>query len=258
LQVGGGRVGQVGARMTEEQPSTGNDDPGLRVEFAGEQFTAVPGREFLIGREGDLALDDNPYLHRSFLRLDHRGGLWWLDNVGSRISATISDPDGRMQAWLAPDAGLPVIFARTTVIFTAGPTTYEIFLILGEPQFTTAPAPVPVAQGLTLGDVTFTPDQLLMIIALAEPALRRAGWGKADLPSNQEAAQRLGWATSRFNRKLDNVCQKLSKVGVKGLHGGPGRLATERRIRLVEYALAARWVTTRHLSLLDPEPPATR
>lgn len=223
----------------------------LRVEFVGESFVADPRGEFVIGREGDLALDDNPYLHRSFLRISRRAGLWWLDNVGSRISATISDQEGRMQAWLAPEAGLPVVFARTAVIFTAGPTTYEIFLVLDEPQFQAVSPPIQAPRGVTLGNVTFTPDQLLMIIVLAEPALRNQGWGRADLPSNQEAAQRLGWATSRFNRKLDNVCQKLSKAGVKGLHGGPGRLATDRRTRLVEYALAARWVTAQHLGLLD-------
>jgi hypothetical protein len=72
------------------------------------------------------------------------------------------------------------------------------------------------------------------------------------VPSLADAAQRLGWTSTRLNRKLDNVCAKLTKEGVKGLHGGPGRLAVDRRSRLVEYALAARVVTVEDLALLPP------
>jgi hypothetical protein len=71
------------------------------------------------------------------------------------------------------------------------------------------------------------------------------------MPSSGEAAQRLGWTTTKFNRKLDNVCQKLSAQGVRGLHGEPGRLASNRRARLVEYALAVRLVTRDDLALID-------
>jgi hypothetical protein len=226
-----------------------------RVDFCGEEHHLPPDGVFVVGREGDLGLDDNKYLHRRFLVISRRSGLWWVDNVGSRISATVSDPDGRMQAWLAPGAGLPLVFARTLVLFTAGPTTYEFEVLIDEPPF--APTAEPIPRGgtrgadVTIGDVTFTPEQLLLIIALAEPALRREGWGTTALPATSEAARRLGWTTVKFNRKLDNVCEKLTKIGVKGLHGGQDRLATERRARLVEYALAARWVTSADLALLE-------
>jgi len=61
-----------------------------------------------------------------------------------------------------------------------------------------------------------------------------------------------------FNRKLDNVCEKLDKLGVEGLRGGRGKLATNRRARLVEYAVATRLVSTDDLVLLDTadDPPA--
>jgi hypothetical protein len=63
---------------------------------------------------------------------------------------------------------------------------------------------------------------------------------------------------STFNRKLDNVCEKLDKLGVEGLRGGRGKLATNRRARLVEYAVATRLVSTDDLVLLDTadDPPA--
>jgi hypothetical protein len=54
-----------------------------------------------------------------------------------------------------------------------------------------------------------------------------------------------------FNRKLDNVCDKLDKIGVQGLRGGKGNLATNRRLRLVEYAVATHLVSSEDLVLLD-------
>ena len=81
--------------------------------------------------------------------------------------------------------------------------------------------------------------------------LRGGMVGASQLPSSAAAAARLGWPLTTFNRKLDNVCEKLDRIGVKGLRGGPGALATNRRARLVEYAVASRLVTADDLPLLD-------
>ncbi|WP_338568233.1 hypothetical protein V7R84_09310 [Arachnia propionica] len=83
--------------------------------------------------------------------------------------------------------------------------------------------------------------------------LSRAGVGSWQIPSAGEAAARLGWAQTRFNRKLDNVCDKLDKAGVKGLHGGVGSLVSSRRANLVDWAVSSRLVTTEHLPVLDIE-----
>jgi hypothetical protein len=56
-----------------------------------------------------------------------------------------------------------------------------------------------------------------------------------------------------FNRKLDNVCDKLDKIDVPKLHNNRGKLATNRRSRLVEYAIATRLVTIDDVALLDAE-----
>ena len=69
--------------------------------------------------------------------------------------------------------------------------------------------------------------------------------------SSAAAAERLGWTLTRFNRKLDNVCQKLADAGTRGLHGGVGKLATNRKARLVEHALSTKLVTEDDLALLD-------
>ena len=107
----------------------------LRVDFCGEQYQVDEGTELTIGRDADLALDNNPYLHRRFLRITHQGGMWLLTNVGSQLAATIADDRGTMQAWLAPGAQVPLVFERCSVWFTAGPTTYEFEIAIEDSPF---------------------------------------------------------------------------------------------------------------------------
>jgi hypothetical protein len=230
---------------------------GLRVEFAGETIELTPGEPFVIGREGDLVVDDNPFLHRQFLTLTDASGVWALANVGDQLAATVSDAEGRLEAFLGPGAVLPIVFEETTVRFTAGPTTYEFSLRNDAPVFTTSPVSTAADDAdrlsdsnATIGRVLLTHDQRLLILALAESGLRSAGGRSAVLPTSGQAARRLGWTTTKFNRKLDNVCDKLSKLGVRGLQGDLGALASNRRARLVEYSLAVRLVTRDDLELL--------
>ena len=227
----------------------------VTVEFCGEEFVAVPGTPLTIGRTGDVEIDDNPFLHRSFLQVVHDGGLWWLSNVGTTLTATVADKKGLFQAWLNPGARIPLALERFTVWFTAGPTTYDFDVVVGSPAFTstgTEALEEDAATGeTTVGRVTFTPDQKLLIVALAEPLLRRSYAGPGQIPSSADAAARLGWKVTKFNRKLDNVCQKLADAGTRGLHGGPGKLASNRKSRLVEHALSTRLVTEADLALLD-------
>nr|WP_212754349.1 hypothetical protein [Nakamurella aerolata] len=224
----------------------------MHIEFCGEWSKLDQDKPFTIGRGGDLQIDDNPYLHRHFLQVAYGDGLWWLTNTGSQLSATVSDAAGSVQAFLAPGARLPLVFANTTVLFTAGPTTYELTLVGSEPAFQVVePVDGSTSGETTIGPVALTDSQKAVIVALAEPLLRRDGTGTSAMPSSKEAAARLGWEMTRFNRKLDNVCDKLDRRGVRGLRGGPGQLATNRRARLVEHAVASRLVTPEDLPLLD-------
>ena len=223
----------------------------VTVEFCGDLRTLDAGSPFTVGRDADLAVDDNPFLHRRFLCIAELSGLWTITNVGTQLTATVSDDGGRMEAYLAPGASLPLVFARTIVRFTAGPTTYEFELLNDEPLFNAALNTTPDDGVTTIGATELTPDQRLLILVLAEPVLRGDGRAAATVPSLGEASARLGWTVTKFNRKLDNVCQKLAKLGVRGLHGGPDRLASNRRTRLVEYAVATRLVSRADLSYLD-------
>lgn len=228
----------------------GFDDAAVHVEYCGEWMRVAPGQTFTVGREADLAIDDNPFLHRRLLEIAQFEGLWMLRNVGSRLAVTVSDGAGRLQSWLAPGAWLPLVFGRTTVVFSAGPTTYEITLLVAEPVFSET-QPTASEGSTTVGEVTLTLSQRQLIVALAEPLLLREGTGLGEIPTSARAAARLGWAITRFNRKLDNVCDKLDRLGVQGLRGGVRAYATNRRIRLVEYAIASRVVTRADLALLD-------
>jgi len=221
------------------------------VEFCGEHYHIGPDAPLTIGREGGLVIDDNPYLHRRFLSISVEGELVWLANIGSQLAATVADEAGLMQAWLRPGARIPLVFPRTAVWFTAGPTTYEFDIVLTEARFQRAIQQELVDGEITVGRMSFTPDQKLLILALSEKVLRRGNRGAAAIPSSADAAACLGWTVTKFNRKLDNVCDKLSRAGIRGLHGDAERLATSRRARLVEYALSAQLVTASDLALLD-------
>lgn len=228
----------------------------LTIDFAGEEYVVGLDEHFVVGRGGNLDIDDNPYLHRRFLEFRYREGFWWVANVGNHLSATLTDTQHLVQAVLAPGASLPVVFSEMIVTFSAGSTTYEL-LLSHAPELGFDPHPATPSGGdTTLGrPVAMTRSQLQLILALCEPTLSRRGSGRSTIPSNAEAAARLGWAQTRFNRKLDNVCEKLGRVGVTGLRGDAGALATHRRARLVEYAVASRLVTVEMIRLLDEPAP---
>lgn len=225
----------------------------LQVNFLDETHQLVEGCAFCIGREGDLVVDDNQFLHRRFLLLREQNGLWTLANVGSQLTATVTDALGCMEAYLSPGAWIPLVFGTTQVKFTAGPTSYSLSIVNTEPPFADVPSIRVETGDTTVGAAQLTPDQRRLIVALAEPRLRGDGMASVVLPTNAEAAARLGWPITRFNRKLDNVCLKLSKLGVRGLHGGPTKLASNRRSRLVDYVVATRMVTKSDLILLETE-----
>lgn len=226
----------------------------VNIDFCGEWFPVADDQVFTIGREGDLEVDDNPYLHRRFLTVARYDNIWWLSNVGSRLSATIADATGGLQAWVAPGARIPLVFSQTNVVFTAGPTTYEFSVHLTTPAFRQEWSADDGDGQTTIGPVLLTDAQRALVVSLAEPMLRRDGTGLSSIPTSAKAAARLGWPLTKFNRKLDNVCDKLDKSGVAGLRGAAGKLATNRRARLVEHAVTSHLVVAADLPLLDAAP----
>ena len=165
------------------------------------------------------------------------------------------DLTSRSQVTLAPNRELALSFPNATVHFSAGRSNYEIGLTVLAPVL----RDVTVDHGfgdddtsatISLADLPLTDDQRRLIVVLAEPALRTGGTDIV-LPANKEAAARLGWTITRFNRKLDNVCDRLTKAGVSGLRGHIGETAADRRVRLVDHAVQSGLVTYDDLALLD-------
>jgi hypothetical protein len=223
----------------------------LKVEFCGEWYCIDPADDFFVGREGNLAIDDNPYLHRQFLRIYADHDLWWIGNVGNLLSATVTDATGAVQAWLASGARLPLVFQTMNVMFSAGSTTYDFSIHAEDDYFSTTPFASSTMSSTTILPVTLTVTQKQLVLSLAEHVLTQSVPGRGSVPSSADAAGRLGWSMTTFNRKLDNVCDKLDKVGVSGLRGGKGNLANNRRARLIEYAVATHLVSVEDLPMLE-------
>ena len=223
----------------------------LKVEFCGEWYTVEAPNEFFVGREGDLAIEDNPYLHRQFLRVFSDHDMWWISNVGNLLAATVADSTGAVQAWLSSGARLPIVFPVMHVMFSAGSTTYDFSIHADEEYFSTSVFASTNISSTTIMPVTLTTTQRQLILSLAEQVLTRSVPGRGEVPTSSEAAKRLGWSMTTFNRKLDNVCEKRDKIGVSGLRGGKENRATNRRARLVEYAVATHLVGVDDLPMLD-------
>ena len=74
-----------------------------------------------------------------------------------------------------------------------------------------------------------------------------------ELPANRAVARRLGWSITKFNRKLDNLCNRFAKLGVGGLRGSIDQLATDRRRRLVDHAVESGLIDRSQLVLLPAD-----
>ena len=179
---------------TPDDNETGKDV--LVIDFAGEIYRVEPTQSFTVGREGDLALSDNPFLHRKFLVFEFQNGLWWVHNQGSRLGATVADMAGASRAWVTPGVRVPMVFGQMAVVFSAGSTTYEILAEVPCPSYENRePAQAEAAEAdsdtgqATMGMVVLTESQKLLILSLAEPWLRRAGTGTVSLPRNDDAVR---------------------------------------------------------------------
>jgi hypothetical protein len=222
--------------------------PALRIEYCGEWHELRAGRTLTVGRAADLVIDDNPELDPVLLEIYHESGMWWIASTAANRTIQVSDPSGRVSTELAPGTRAPVVFHPAHVVFAAGRTTYE-FALHGEVHYSAAATSSELRpQRVDLPRLTAA--QRLLLVVLCERALRHPSRGQGDFPTSAEAAARLGWSLTAFNRKLDNVCDRLDRAGVAGLRGGRGNLATRRRVRLIEFALSARLVTVEDLELL--------
>lgn len=220
---------------------------GLTVDFCGDLYRLEAPDERTFGRQGDISIDDNPHLHRVLGRFVRRSELWWIINEGRHIGLEVCDRDGQSTTSIAPSTSAPLLYQASAVRFEAGSTRYELLLDLDA-----APTPTPSPctsdhtdsgdKTMSVFDIPMTEDQRALVVAVARPILRGLS-----MPTSRELAVGLGWSQPKFDRKLDNVCEKLDRHGIGGLLASSRRLPKSRKERLAEYAIESGLVTSADL-----------
>lgn len=219
----------------------------LLVDYCGELTLLESDQSLTFGRGAELDVDDNAFLHRQLGRFEYRDGRWWLVNTGSRIELEMFDRETRASARLTSGTGQMLPGEKLLVHFVAGSTRYEL-LVNGPPIGRIEPAEPSDTVGLHL--IPWTHEQRLLMTVLAESLLRNPHQ-PLRLPTNDDAQTRLGWSKTKFNRKLDNLCERLTNLGVRGLDKGVGGRNNDRRRILAEVAVERGILTRTDLDALD-------
>jgi hypothetical protein len=211
----------------------------LLVEHCGDERIVAASGELTFGRAADLVIDANPYLHRVVGRFRHDGRSWWVDNLGRSVTLTVLAASDTSSSTVGPGASAPILHAESVVAFTAGPADYELLVVRERAERLADLGVRPDGPLVTLewGRPELNPDQWALLRVLCEHRLDRPADQWAPIPTNRECATRLGWTLAKFNRKLDHLCEKLERSGVRGLRGDLGLSALDRRRVLVEHAV---------------------
>jgi hypothetical protein len=220
----------------------------LVVEYI--ESTLRPKAQLTFGRSAELILDaDNGYLHRQAGRFRNAGGIWWLDNRGSRLRLKMVSNDGSVID-LQAGASAPLAGLQGTVSLEAGPTRYELCYRIesGDPMRRDT------TENVRVGDITATYGAALtarevdFVIVLAQNRLTGRG---GPLPSQEDVA--TAWGVSK--KTVDNTLQRLrSKLRASGVR----RIDTSET--LVDYLVAQGFITIKDLEwarLEGPEGPRT-
>ena len=225
------------------------DTHTLTIDYAGETYRIEPDRSLEFGRNAELDIDSNQYLHRHLGRFEHRNDIWFLSNIGRSLHITVLDPQTQSQAIVAPGREYALTYTPAHIRFRAGRVTYQLIVTCTAPTPLLTTTSETTFDTITHSSIPLTRSQRLLIVSLAEPTLRDPASG-IQMPTSRQTAARIDWTITKFNRKIDNVCAKLTKAGVVGLHGTPTAIASNRRRLLVEFAIQSGLVTTDDLDLL--------
>jgi hypothetical protein len=229
-------------------------DNCLIVDFCDDISVLRPGETLTFGREADIPIDDNEFLHRQLGKFETRDDRWWVGNIGSRIEFEVFDRATRASAKITPGTAQPLPGSDMILQFAAGPTGYELLVHCSPPGAVETAEP---SDTLSLASIAWADEQRLLFTILAESLLRRPH-APLTLPTNQEARSRLGWSEAKFNRKLDNVCDRLTSSGIRGLSKGVNKRNNQRRAVLAETAVTRGIVDNDDLRILEEYEDAVR
>jgi len=222
----------------------------LSVEFLDEMWELEPGQDLSFGRAADLVVDEsNLFLHRVLGVFRHARSTWWLHNAGEWLELEVRTDRGSTHS-LVPGARVALV-VPAMISFAAGKAKYAIRAVPAEPLDDSEVRIVLDAPRTNrFGVIELNDEQRLVLTALCEKHLLDPS-SNGSLPSNRAIAHRLGWSITKFNRKLDYLCRRLATAGVTGLKGAPGERAADRRLRLVEHALATELISSDDLDRLE-------
>ena len=209
----------------------------LIIVFEDERHTLNGDEPIEFGRSSDLTIDSaNRQLHRRLGRFRFDGSSWWIDHLGTNSTLVLTDHRSASALRIAPGNAAPIPFAESSLTFSAGPANYRLTLTCDVgPIPDDAPAPLPVAEAtITTLHLEFNDEQHELLELLARHHLSAPDDGR--LPTNRELGATLGWSSSKFNRKLDHLCTKLTRAGVSGLQGSLDDVAVDRKRALARYA----------------------
>jgi hypothetical protein len=196
-----------------------------------------------------LDIDSNRFLHRCTGRFIEDAGFWWVENTTDATPFHVRC--GGFTALVPAGDRLALTHPTTTIGFTAGPCSYQVVVHLDDLPPDPPPAATPPGDETDADPrqlIELTTEQRLLAAVLAEPRLRGTG---REIPSNETAAARLGWSQTKFNRKLDWLCERLRRAGVQGMKERDGGRAIGRRARLVDHLLDRGLIGEAELELLD-------
>ncbi|MFM7509227.1 MAG: hypothetical protein ACKO5A_06725 [Actinomycetota bacterium] len=144
-----------------------------------------------------------------------------LTRLNRTLFLELWDPRRGTVLEAGPAQQVPVISRELAVRFTAGPTGYELTGARNGAELEVdAEGAVVGTATIDFGRVPLSPEQHILIVAMYESKLRTGS-----IEGNSVVAARLGWTANKFNRKLDTVCDKFTRAGVRGLQGRAGELA---------------------------------
>lgn len=218
----------------------------LRVGFVGEWHELEEFDRLTFGRQADLELDTNPLLHGVVGRFVHSEGFWWLFNEGPELDLMMLDRSSDSQVIVAPDTAAPLTYREAALRVNAGRAHYELELRHDNVGSGFGESIEAGADADSRRSVRLNAEQRQLLAIMAESRLRNP-LGPLILPTNAEAARRLGWSVTKLNRKLDHLCVKFDKLGVSGLRGSVSRLASDRRRRLVDHCVRSGLVSREDL-----------
>lgn len=157
------------------------------------------------GRDADIDLDTNPYLHRRTGAFHRDGEVWWLVNVGSKLHLTVVGDDGT-RADLPPGTRHQLTPPGGVVRVVAGRADYELRYGIADDMAAAADLDLPPSDGTqTVGlELTLTPREIDFLVTFARPHLL----GRNDpLPTYATVAET--WAVSP--KTLDNTLQSIKR-----------------------------------------------